>query len=125
MAATHLTEGRIKAFRSRKTVRAIRDANLKGFGLRVNATGRKCHFIHTQLNGQRIWKTVGDVVGISLAEVRQRTDDVCRNQKRCFLPTGRYLVRDGCRRDLSSIRAYMEAQDVRGPLLPPRDRHRT
>ncbi len=115
MAETHLIEGRIKAFRPRKTARGIRDANLKAIGVRVCPTERKCHFIHTQHNGQRIWKTVGDATGISLAEARQRAQTMLAATRSgaSFPPDGRYLVRDGCRRGLSSIRAYMEAQDAR------------
>ena len=71
MAATHLTEGRVKALRPRKTTRDIRDANLKGFGVRVYPSGRKRYFIHTQHDGQRIWEIVGDASGVSLAEARR------------------------------------------------------
>ena len=49
----------------------IRDANLKGFGVHVYPSGRKCHFIHTQHDGQRIWRVVGDASGVSLAEARR------------------------------------------------------
>ena len=72
MAVTQLTEGRIKTLRPRKTTRDIRDAKLKGFGVRVYPSGSSCYFIHTQHNGQRIWKVVGDASGISLAEARRR-----------------------------------------------------
>ena len=72
MAATHLTEARIKALRPRKATRDIRDANLKGFGIRVYPTGRKCFFVHTQHQGQRTWKIVGDASEISLVEARKR-----------------------------------------------------
>ena len=72
MAATHLTEGRIRVLRARKTARDIRDANLKGFGVRVYPSGRTCFFVHTQHAGQRIWKNVGDAAGIDLAEARRR-----------------------------------------------------
>ncbi len=72
MAAKHLTESRIKALRPRRTARDTRDAHLKGFGIRVYPSGRKRYFIHTQHDGQRIWKIVGDAAGIGLAEARQR-----------------------------------------------------
>ena len=72
MIATHLTESRIKALRPRKTARDTRDSSLRGFGIRVYPTGRKCYFVHTQHDGQRIWKVVGDACGISLAEARKR-----------------------------------------------------
>ena len=72
MAATNLTQGRVKALRPRKSTRDIRDASVKGFGVRVYPSGRTCFFIHTQHDGQRIWKIVGDAAGISLAEARRR-----------------------------------------------------
>lgn len=72
MAATHLTEGRIRALRPRKAAHDIRDASLKGFGVRVYPNGRKRYFIHTQHDGQRIWKIVGDATDINLAQVRRR-----------------------------------------------------
>ncbi len=65
MAAIHLTGARIKALRPRKTNRDIRDAGLKGFGVRVYPTGRKRFFVHTQHQGQRIWKVIGDTSDIS------------------------------------------------------------
>ena len=82
MAALLLTEGRIKALRPRTTTRDVRDANLKGFGVRVYPTGRKCFFVHTQYQGQRIWKIIGDASRINLLEARQRAQAVlaaCRN----------------------------------------------
>ena len=72
MAAIRLTEERIKALRPRESARDIRDANLKGFGVRVYPSGRKRYFIHTQHVGQRIWKIVGDAAGIGLTEARRR-----------------------------------------------------
>ncbi len=60
MATTQLTQARIRALRTRKTTRDIRDAGLKGFGLRIYPSGRKRYFIHTQVDGKRIWKIVGE-----------------------------------------------------------------
>ena len=72
MATTHLTEARIKALQPRKTTRDIRDAGLRGFGIRVYPTGRKRFFLHTQHQGKRFWKIIGDASGISLAEARKQ-----------------------------------------------------
>ena len=72
MATARLTEGRVKALRPRKTVQDIRDVSLKGLGIRVYPTGRKRYFIHTQLEGQRLWKIVGDAADTSLSESRER-----------------------------------------------------
>ncbi len=72
MAATHLTEARIKGLRARKTANDIRDASFKGFGIRVYPSGRKRFFVHTQHQGQRIWKFIGDASEISIVEARER-----------------------------------------------------
>ena len=50
----------------------IRDAHLKGFGLRVLPSGSKRYFIHSQHRGRRIWNTVGksEVVTVEAARAR-------------------------------------------------------
>ena len=72
MATTRLTQARLHALRSRKTVRDIRDADLKGFGVRVYPTGRKCFFIHSQYEGKRVWQIVGDAASLSVEDARTR-----------------------------------------------------
>ncbi|MDE0044972.1 MAG: tyrosine-type recombinase/integrase, partial [bacterium] len=72
MARTRLTQARIKALRPRKTVRDLRDAELKGFGVRLYPTGRLCFFIHSQHEGTRIWKIVGDAACLSVEDARAK-----------------------------------------------------
>ena len=72
MATTRLTQARIEALRPRKTVRDIRDAELKGFGLRLYPTGRKCFFIHSQHEGRRVWQIVGDAASLSVEDARSK-----------------------------------------------------
>ena len=72
MARTRLTQARIKALRPRKTVRDLRDAELRGFGVRLYPTGRLCFFIHSQHEGKRIWKIVGDAASLSLEDARAK-----------------------------------------------------
>ena len=55
---------------TRSTVRNLRDRALKGFGVRVLPSGGKRFFIHSQKDGRRIWKIVGDADAISLDEAR-------------------------------------------------------
>ena len=71
MATTRLTQARITALRPRKASRDVRDASLKGFGIRVYPTGRKCYFIATQFEGERIWKIVGNAADMSIGEARE------------------------------------------------------
>ena len=71
MPARHLTQARIDALKPRNTVRNIRDCTLRGFGIRVLPSGKKRFFIHSQKDGRRIWKIVGDANTISLDEARR------------------------------------------------------
>ncbi|MCY3671454.1 MAG: site-specific integrase [Alphaproteobacteria bacterium] len=70
MPGTILTDARVRAFKSRKTVREVRDGKLRGFGVRVSPSGTKRFFIHCQRDGERIWKIVGDADGMGVAEAR-------------------------------------------------------
>lgn len=72
MPSARLTQRRIDALRPRRKVRDIRDAELKGYGVRVMPSGAKRYFIHTQHQGRRVWKTLGDAATLSEAEARAR-----------------------------------------------------
>ena len=70
MPKVTLTAARIKALKPHKTTYDVRDAKLKGFGVRVMPTGRKRFFVQCQHRGERVWKIVGDADAMSLAEAR-------------------------------------------------------
>ncbi|MCY3753613.1 MAG: site-specific integrase [Alphaproteobacteria bacterium] len=70
MPKTTLTAARIEALKPRKVPYDVRDARLKGFGVRVMPTGRKRFFIQCQHRGERVWKIVGDVGSMSIDEAR-------------------------------------------------------
>ena len=70
MSTTILTEARVRALKPGKTIRDVRDAKLKGFGIRVSPSGRKRFFIQCQHKGERIWKIVGDTGSMSVMEAR-------------------------------------------------------
>ena len=76
MAKITLTEARVKALKPRKSVREVRDGNLRGFGVRVSPSGRKQFFIHCQHRGERIWKIVGDAGSMSVGEARSLAGDM-------------------------------------------------
>lgn len=76
MTKTKLTEGRVKALRPRKNVRDIRDSHLRGFGVRVYPSGRKCYFIHIQHEGRRAWNAVGDAAITCLADAREQARSI-------------------------------------------------
>ena len=72
MSRVRLSESRIEALKARKTPYDIRDADLKGFGVRVLPSGTRRFFIHSQHEGRRLWKTIGDAGGMELEEARRR-----------------------------------------------------
>ena len=70
MPRTTLTAARIEVLRPRKTTRDIRDAKLRGFGVRILPTGGKRYFVQCQHCGERVWKIVGEVGTMSIEEAR-------------------------------------------------------
>ena len=67
-----LTDARVCDLRAKKTTRNVRDTALAGFGVRILSSGRKRFFLHSQHDGQRIWKIVGDPADMTVAEARER-----------------------------------------------------
>ena len=76
MSGTIFTDARVRALKSRKTVRDVRDGKLRGFGVRVLPSGRKQFFIQCQHQGERVWKIVGDAGTMSVAEARASAADM-------------------------------------------------
>ena len=72
MPAIRLTQRRVDALRPRRKVRDIRDAELKGYGVRVMPSGARRYFIHSQHRGKRVWKIIGDAAAIAEPEARAR-----------------------------------------------------
>ena len=72
MPGTNLTDARVGALKLRETTYDIRDAKLRGFGVRVLPSGRKRFFVHCQHRGQRVWKILGDAGTVSVTESRSR-----------------------------------------------------
>ena len=72
MPRLRLTDSRIEALKPRKSPYDVRDSELKGFGVRVLPSGAKRFFVHSQHEGRRLWKTVGDADSIGLDEARKR-----------------------------------------------------
>ena len=72
MPPIRLTQRRVDALRPRRKVRDIRDAELKGYGVRVMPSGARRYFIHSQHRGKRVWKIIGDAAAIAEPEARAR-----------------------------------------------------
>ena len=72
MPGIRLTQRRVHALRPSRKVRDVRDAALKGYGVRVMPSGARRYFIHAQHRGRRVWKIVGDAETVTEAEARSR-----------------------------------------------------
>ena len=71
-----LTDARVRDLRARKTTRNVRDTTLAGFGVRVLRGGGKRFFLHSQHEGQRVWKILGDPANMPVADARARARDL-------------------------------------------------
>ena len=76
LARTNLTDARIGALAARKTAYELRDAKLRGFGVRMLPSGRKRFFVHCQRRGERVWKIVGDAGEMNVDEARTRAGEM-------------------------------------------------
>ena len=72
MATARLTERRVNALKPRKSAHDVRDPDLTGFGVRVLPSGAKRYFIHSQHDGRRVWKLVGQAEVLNVDEARDR-----------------------------------------------------
>ena len=76
MSNFNLTDARVKAFKTRKAAYDIRDAKLRGFGVRVLPSGAKRFFLHIQHRGQRVWKMLGDASATPVAQARTQASSM-------------------------------------------------
>ncbi len=68
-----LTDARVRDLRAKETTINLRDTALPGFGVQVLPSGRKRFFLHSQHEGQCIWKIVGDAADMTVVETRAQT----------------------------------------------------
>ncbi len=66
MATSRLTQAQVDNLKPGKTTRNIRDRELKGFGIRILPSGRKRFFLHSQVDGRRVWHAIGDAHDLTL-----------------------------------------------------------
>ena len=72
MATMRLTQRQVDDLKPNRKTRDIRDRELKGFGIRVLPSGRKRYFLHSQIDGRRVWHAIGDADDITLECARSK-----------------------------------------------------
>ena len=72
MPTNRLTQRRVDALKPHRTTCDIRDTDIKGFGVRILPSGRKRYFLHSQVDGDRVWHAIGDAEDITLECARTK-----------------------------------------------------
>ena len=72
MPSAQLNQARVNTLKPGRSTYDIRDADLKGFGVRVPPSGGIRYFIHSQYRGRRIWRIVGTAETMNADEARMR-----------------------------------------------------
>ena len=72
MPQSTLRQAQVDRARPRRKPYAIRDSELRGFGVRVAPCGRKRFFLHVQHEGTRVWRDCGDAATVPVADARAR-----------------------------------------------------
>ena len=86
MPNVRLNESRLEALGPRKSPYDVRDTELKGFGVRVRPSGAKRFFVHSQHEGRRLWKTMGDAGGMDLKDARRQAAEMLAAMRRNETP---------------------------------------
>ena len=110
-----LTEARVKALRPGRTAYDIRDDKLRGFGIRVLPSGRKRFFVHSQHQGERVWRIVGNAGTMTIGDARS-----CAVRALAAIQRGHARVVDYCRalvghRDIEEL--HLLFLDTRNRLI--------
>ncbi|MCE2519840.1 MAG: tyrosine-type recombinase/integrase [Alphaproteobacteria bacterium] len=82
MPATCLTQRRVDTLKPRKKTLYVRDCVIRGLGVRVLPSGRKQYFFHRQVDGKRVWHSIGDAGDMTLACARERAASLLASRTR-------------------------------------------
>ncbi|MDE0241380.1 MAG: tyrosine-type recombinase/integrase [bacterium] len=70
MSKTRLTQRKVDSLKPRSKAMDVRDSVTRGFGIRILVSGRKHYFLHRQVDGKRVWQSIGDAETITLEQAR-------------------------------------------------------
>ena len=87
MPTSRLTQRRVDALKPRTKTCDIRDTDIKGFGIRILPSGRKHYFLHSQVDGKRVWHAIGDAEDITLDHARTQARSMLGSRRSGEGPT--------------------------------------
>ena len=88
MPTSRLTQRRIDALKPCRRTCDLRDTEIKGFGVWILPSGRKRYFLHSQVDGDRVWHAIGDAEEVTL--------ECAREQARTLLAARRHGEERAC-----------------------------
>ncbi|MCE2518971.1 MAG: tyrosine-type recombinase/integrase [Alphaproteobacteria bacterium] len=82
MVKSRLTQRRVDVLKPDEKTLDVRDCVIRGFGVRVLSSGRKCYFLHRQVDGKRAWHSIGDAREMTLDCARERATSLLVSRSR-------------------------------------------
>ncbi len=82
MPTSRLTQRRVDSLKPDEKTRDHRDSVIRGFGVRVLRSGRKQYFLHSQIDGERVWHSIGDARHMTLERARERATSLLSSRSR-------------------------------------------
>ena len=88
MPTSRLTQRRIDALKPCRRTCDLRDTEIKGSDVRILPSGRRRYFLHSQVDGDRVWHAIGDAEEVTL--------ECARAQARTLLASRRHGEERAC-----------------------------
>ena len=82
MAKSRLTQRQVDSLKPRRKTLDVRDAAIRGFGVRVLPSGRRSFFLHSQIDGKRVWQSIGDARAMTLECAREQAASLLASRSR-------------------------------------------
>ena len=82
MPKGRLTQRRVDSLKPAEKTQDVRDSVIPGFAVRVLSSGRKTYFLHHQVGGRRVWRSIGDAGTMTLECARERATSLLASRSR-------------------------------------------
>ncbi len=82
MSKVRLTQRRVDSLKPEMQTLDVRDSVIRGFGVRILPSDRKTYFLHHQVDGRRVWHSIGDAGTMTLECARERATFLLASRSR-------------------------------------------